>query len=248
MYKDAILYLKDIIDGKVRPEKIEAAQAKINALLDQSVITTQDARTYTITEAGKELDLSKLDIDQLRANFKKLKNKNLEICNLRRYIEDKLQRMLKRNCTRTNFAERFRNIIEDYNAGGSQNDDFYEKLLCLMEELRAEEERHIKEDLTETELELFDLLRKDSLTGEEEKKVKLAAKELYKTLNAKRSELFIVGWQNDPQPKERVKSEIVSVLNQFLPESYDRALFWDKSTLIFEHIVDQAVTGYNWVA
>ena len=248
VYKDAILYLKDIIDGKVRPEKIEAAQAKINALLDQSVITTQDARTYTITEAGKELDLSKLDIDQLRANFKKLKNKNLEISSLRRYIEDKLQRMLKRNCTRTNFAERFRNIIEDYNAGGSQNDDFYEKLLQLMEELRAEEERHIKEDLTETELELFDLLRKDSLTGEEEKKVKLAAKELYKTLNAKRSELFIVGWQNDPQPKERVKSEIVSVLNQFLPESYDRALFWDKSTLIFEHIVDQAVTGYNWVA
>lgn len=58
----------------------------------------------------------------------------------------------------------------------------------------------------------------------------------------------VVGWQNDPQPKERVKSEIVSVLNQFLPESYDRALFWDKSTLIFEHIVDQAVTGYNWVA
>lgn len=33
-----------------------------------------------------------------------------------------------------------------------------------------------------------------------------------------------------------------------LPESYDRALFWDKSTLIFEHIVDQAITGYNWVA
>ena len=167
---------------------------------------------------------------------------------MRKYIEEKLQKMLKRNCTRTNFAERFRNIIEDYNAGGSQNDDFYEKLMRLMEELRAEEERHIKEDLTETELELFDLLRKDSLTGEEEKKVKLAAKELYKTLNAKRSELFIVDWQNDPQPKERVKSEIVSVLNQFLPESYDRALFWDKSTLIFEHIVDQAVTGYNWVA
>lgn len=30
---------------------------------------------------------------------------------------------------------------------------------------------------------------------------------------------------NDPQPKERVKSEIV-----------------------FDHIVDQAMTGYNWVA
>lgn len=33
VYKDAILYLKGIIDGKIRPEKIEAAQARINELL-----------------------------------------------------------------------------------------------------------------------------------------------------------------------------------------------------------------------
>ena len=46
-YKDAILYLKGVIDGKIRPEKIEAAQARINELLDQSVITAADARKYT---------------------------------------------------------------------------------------------------------------------------------------------------------------------------------------------------------
>ena len=226
----------------------EAAQARINELLDQSVITAADARKYTITEAGKELDLSKLDIDELRSQFKKLKNKNLEIVNLRKHIEEKLQKMLRRNTTRIKFAERFRNIIDEYNAGGSQNDDFYEKLLKLMEELRAEEERHIKEDLSEAELELFDLLRKEHLTVDEEKRVKLAAKELYNTLTEKRKELFIVGWQNDPQPKERVKGEIVYILNKFLPESYDREIFLRKSTLVFDHIVDQAMTGYNWVA
>ena len=139
-------------------------------------------------------------------------------------------------------------IIDEYNAGGSQNDDFYEKLLKLMEELRAEEERHIKEELSEAELELFDLLRKEHLTSDEEKCVKLAAKELYNTLTKKRTELFIVGWQNDPQPKERVKGEIVYILNKFLPESYDREIFLRKSTLVFDHIVDQAMTGYNWVA
>ena len=62
------------------------------------------------------------------------------------------------------------------------NDDFYEKVLKFMEDLKAEEERHVKEDLTEAELEIFDLLRKDKLTKEEEKKVKLAAKQLYTTL------------------------------------------------------------------
>lgn len=247
-YKDAILYLKGVIDGKIRPEKMEAAQARINELLDQSVITAADARKYTIAETGKELDLSKLDIDELRAQFKKLKNKNLEITNLRRHMEEKLRQMLRRNMTRTKFAERFRNIIDEYNAGGSQNDDFYEKLLKLMEELRAEEERHIKEELSEAELELFDLLRKEHLTAEEEKRVKLAARELFHTLTEKRSELFIVGWQNDPQPKERVKGEIVHILNKYLPESYDREIFLKKSTLVFDHIVDQAMTGYNWVA
>ena len=247
-YKNAILYLRGIIEGKIRPEKLEAAQAKINELLDQSVITSEEARSYTINENGKELDLSKIDTGELRAQFKRLKNKNLEIANLRKFIEDKLERMLRRNVTRMAFAERFRNIIDEYNAGGSRNDDFYEKLIALMEELRAEEERHIKEDLSEEELELFDLLRKDHLTKEEEKRVKLAAKELYQTLISKRQELFVVGWQNDPQPKERVRSEIVSTLNQYLPESYDRELFLRKSTLIFDHIVDQAITGENWVA
>ena len=247
-YKDAILYLRGIIEGKIRPEKLEAAQVKINALLDQSVITSEEARTYTINENGKELDLSKIDTGELRTQFKQLKNKNLEIANLRKFIEDKLRRMLRRNVTRVTFAERFRNIIDEYNAGGSRNDDFYEKLIALMEELRTEEERHIKEDLSEEELELFDLLRKDHLTKEEEKRVKLAAKELYATLLAKRQELFVVGWQNDPQPKERVRSEIVSTLNLYLPESYDREIFLRKSTLVFDHIVDQAITGENWVA
>ncbi|NLB82275.1 MAG: type I restriction endonuclease subunit R, partial [Clostridiaceae bacterium] len=248
IFKEAIIYLKGIIDGKIRPEKIESAQAKINQLLDQSVITSADARKYTINESGKELDLSKIDVDELRAQFKKLRNKNLAISDLRELIEEKLQKMLRHNVTRTQFAERFRNIIDEYNAGGSQNDNFYEKLLELMEQLFEEEQRHIKEDLSEEELEIFDLLRKEHLSQEEEKKVKLAAKELYTTLLTKKKDLFVVGWQNDPQPKERVKSEIVSVLNTFLPECYDREIFLHKSSVIFEHIVDQAITGYNWVA
>lgn len=177
-----------------------------------------------------------------------MKYKNLEIDNLRKHLENKLKKMLKRNCTRRSFAERFKNIIDEYNAGGSLNDDFYKKLLKFMEYLKAEEERHVKEDLTEAELEIFDLLRKDKLTKEEEKKVKLAAKALYTTLIQKWNELFVVGWQNDSQPKEKVKKHIVTILNEFLPQSYDREIFQYKTTLVFEHILDQAQTGYNWVA
>jgi type I restriction enzyme R subunit len=67
-------------------------------------------------------------------------------------------------------------------------------------------------------------------------------------LLAKKQELFVVGWQNDAQPKECVKSEFVTILNAFLPECYDREIFTQKNSIVFNHIVDQAIIGYNWVA
>lgn len=245
--KEAILYLRGIIDGKIRPEKLEEARKKIDKLLDQSIVAEQ-AATYEIAKPSKEIDLSKLNIEKLREQIKKVKYKNIEIVNLREYITKKLEQMLKKNITRSNFAEIFQNIIDNYNAGGSINDEFFEKLLEFMERLKTEEERHIKEELTEEELELFDLLCKEKLTSSEEKKVKLAAKMLYETLMNKKSELFVVGWHNDPQPKEKVKSEIITVLNSFLPDSYDRDVFTVKSNIVYEHIVDQAITGFGWIA
>lgn len=247
-YKDAILYLRGVIEGAIRPDKLEKAKSRVNELLDQSIVVAEDARVHTINESGKEIDISKIDIDELRETLRYRKNKNLEIANLREHIEKKLEQMIRRNVVRSDFAERFRNIIDAYNAGGSQNDDFYEKILNFMEELRAEEERHIKEELSEEELEIFDLLRKEKLTKDEEKRVKLAAKELYATLTARKSELFVVGWYNDQQPKERVRSAIVDCLDASLPESYDRDVFVVISNVLFQHIVDQAIMGYAWVA
>lgn len=245
--KEAILYLRGIIDGKIRPEKLEEARKKIDQLLDQSIVA-EETEFNEIAKPSKEIDLSMLNIDELRKQIKKVKYKNIEIVNLREYISEKLEQMLKKNTTRSNFAESFQRIIDNYNTGGSTNDAFYEKLIEFMEKLKKEEARHIKEELTEVELELFDLLRKEKLTIAEEKRVKLAAKMLHDTLINKKSELFVVGWHNDPQPKEKVKSEIISVLNSFLPESYDRDVFTVKSNIVYEHIVDKAITGFEWTA
>ncbi|MDA3049313.1 type I restriction endonuclease subunit R [Campylobacter sp. JMF_02 ED1] len=246
-YKEAILYLRDIIAGYVRPEKIESAMEKINKLLDESVVATDNAKKYIINTDGRELDLSVVDIDELRKEFKKVTHKNLAIADLRKLIEDKLAIMVKKNVTRTKFAEKFKEIIDEYNAGGSENEDFYEKLLDLMQELKDEENRHIKEDLSEEELEIFDLLCKEKLSKEEEKKVKLAAKNLYQTLIENKYELFVVDWWKDPQPKAVVKNKIISVLDSDLPDSYDRTTFQIKSDLVFEHIVERANMGYGWI-
>lgn len=247
-YKDIILYIKKIIDGKIRPEKIEKAQAEITRLLDESITAAEDQIGYKIISSEKEIDLSKLNFEELKQKFKQTRLKNLAIDNLRDYIEKKLQRMIKINGTRISFAERFRHIIDEYNAGGSENEDFFEKLLKLMEELKAEEERHIREELTEEELDIFDLLYKDKLTQDEEKRVKLAAKALYRTMNEKRDELFLVGWQNDPKPKEAVRGAINDVLDHCLPDSYGRDIFASKINAVFERIVDLARSGNNWVS
>lgn len=250
-YKEAILYLKDIIDGKIRPEKLENAKKCINELLDQSIVATSNDdldQSEGIITVGKDIDLSKLDIDELRKQFRQVKYKNLEILDLRQFIEKKLLHMVQQNVTRSSFADRYRRIIDEYNSGGAQNDEFYQKLLKFIEELKAEEARHIQEELSEEELELFDLLQKDKLTKEELKHVKLAAKELFKTLTEKKNELFVVGWEKDNQPKEKVRTEIMRILNMYLPESYNKEIFTNKTSIVFAHIIDQAMMGLHWVA
>lgn len=254
-YKEIILYLKGVIDGKIRPEKIEAVKYKISELLNVSVVSDDNIQCQTLEigegsafATSEPIDLSKIDIDKLDEEMQKSKYKNLDIADLREYISGKLAQMVKKNITRISFAERFRNIVDEYNSGGAYNDEFYKKLLEFMRQLKEEESRYIKEDLSEPELEIFDLLQKDKLNKDEMKRVKLAASELYKTLVSKRKELFIVGWEKDEQPKEKVKKEIMAILNEYLPESYNREIFTNKTDVIFYHILDQALTGANWVA
>lgn len=96
-YKEAILYLRGVVEGKIRPDKLEKAKEHINKLLDQSVIVAEEARTYTISEQGKEIDISKIDIDELREQFKRIKNKNLEISDLQdEFARDVAQRKRRR--------------------------------------------------------------------------------------------------------------------------------------------------------
>ena len=77
-------------------------------------------------------------------------------------------------------------------------------------------------DLTEEELEIYDLLIKDrKLTKAEEQKVILAAKNLYHKLVAERESIMVIDWYKDEQPKQKV---------------------------ISNHFIDIAVQGYGWIA
>ncbi len=59
---------------------------------------------------------------------------------------------------------------------------------------------------------------------------------------------LLVDWYKDAQPRQRVMSLIQTSLDKDLPESYDRAVFYDKTNTLFNHFVDMAAQGYGWIA
>ena len=246
-----LAYLHGLFCHTIDDEKVNHARLRMAQVLDTSV-SSQQAQTNDpglIIHQSKVIDLSKLDVDALRKEIKIAHYKAIEIDDLKAYIEKALQQMLNRNCTRQRFSQRFRNIIDRYNAGGSENEDYYEQLLQLIEDLKREEKRPEAEGLTEEELEIFDLLiAGKKLTRDEEQKVKLSAKNLFKKLTEEKKELLVVDWYKDEQPRARVKTAIEKSLNDDLPMSYDKETFAAKINLLLTHFIDMAVQGYGWVA
>lgn len=245
-----ISYINGLFCNQIDDEKLNRAKAKLAYALDDSVSANvlEEPQAHYGIYKSKVIDLSKLDIDAVRKVINESPYKALEIESLREYIEDILRQLINKNCTRIAFSERYKNIIDRYNAGSSENEDYYEKLLQLIEDLKREQNRATEMDLEEEELEIFDLLIKDrKLTQKEEQKVKLAAKNLYKKLSEEKKNVMIVDWYKDEQPRQKVLTIIKVSLNNDLPESYNKEVFDTKTNLLMNHFIDMAVQGYGWL-
>lgn len=251
-----IQYLRGVIDMHIEQADIDTISQKISELLDESVVVDNAEKfaikehqaEYQIVQKGKVWDLSKLNFEKLKEEFKDVKYKHIEIADIRVFIENKLQKMLEQNHTRVDFAQKLQEIIDTYNAGGSSTENYYEDLMTFAENMRAEDDRHVREGLSEDELELYDTLCKDKLTKAEEKKVKLAAKHLIARLLDEYPKVLVQDWWKDGQTQRKVKAAVEQVLDSDLPDSYDRVLFKEKCDNVFELIVDFAVHGKKWVA
>lgn len=245
-----IAYLNGMIHNDIDVDKLRRAKRKIAMALDDSVsaMVAEDKFQYGIHH-GKVIDLSKLDISEIRKVISTSPYKNLEIDDVRVFIEKTLIQLINRNCTRVNFSERYKSIIDKYNAGGSENEDYYEQLIQLIDEMKKEQGRSTELGLTEEELEIYDLLIQGrKLTKEEEQKVILASKNLYNKLVEQKDKLLVVDWFKDEQPRTLVFGLIQKSLNEDLPLSYDREAFADKTNLLLNHFVDMAVQGHGWVS
>jgi type I restriction enzyme R subunit len=247
-------YLRGVIETIIGQSDIDSIKLKISELLDQSVVTANPEEfseffkpDFTLIKKGKVLDLSKLDCAKLKEEFGQKEYKNIEITNLREFIQKKLEQMIRVNSTRINFANKFQQIVEKYNSGGMLTEDYFTELVKFTEELKEEEERNIREELTEDELEIYDILKKEKMTKEEEIQVKNAAKKLLHRLKDEKPKVLIQDWYRDKQSQIKVKTAIDEVLDKELPETYKKEIFKDKSYQLYNLIINYSLQGYKFI-
>lgn len=209
---------------------ISDVMSDIERLLDRSIA----AEGYVIDDR-EPIDLSRIDFDELRKLFDK-NRKRTAMERLKGSIENKLNQMIALNRTRIDFQEKFQKMIDEYNSGAYNIDVFFDKLIKFARELEEEEQRAIRENLSEEELVIFDLLTKPELDldKKEVQEVKKVARNLLETL---KNEKLVLDWRKKQQSRASVKLTIEVALDG-LPRAYTKELYQQKCEVVYQHIYD----------
>ena len=145
--------------------------------------------------------------------------------------------MVQQNKSRMDFMERFQRMIDAYNSGSKNIEELFQELVDFAQSLKEEEQRAMREELTEEELAIFDILTKPEpkLTNKEEAGVKRTVRELLEKL---KNEKLVLDWRKTQQRKAVVKDFINQFYADRLPEAYNDDLYDAKCDLTFLHVYD----------
>lgn len=213
------------------PPDISQVIQGITALLDESITG------HEIREQGPPaLDLSKINFEALAKRFDKSKHKNTDLEVLKAAIRAQLEKMIQLNRTRTDFAEKFEALIAKYNAGSRSIEELYDDLVELSNSLNDEQQRHVRENMTEEELVIFDILTRPApdLSSEERTEVKKTARELLAKLKA----LLVLNWRQKSTARSQLKLTIEDTLDTSLPRAYTPEIYSQKCSAVFEHVYE----------
>lgn len=228
-----ILALAGAIRVKVNPNPPDISEVlgEISGLLDESITGLR------IHDAGpSSIDLSKINFQALADRFKASKHKSTDLEVLKAAIRARLDILIGLNQTRTDFREKFESLIESYNAGSRSIEQLFEELLTLSNSLDEEQERHVRERLSEEELVIFDILTRPApaLSGEERDEVKKVARELLEKLK----QLLVLNWRQKPSARSTLRIAIEDALDSGLPLPYSPELYKQKCSAVFEHVYE----------
>ena len=212
---------------------ISDIEKRIADLIDRSIAV----KPYSPKNAEEEIDLSKIDLPQIRATYEK-GQKRTEAEKLRSILNRKLSELLQVNRFRIDFQERLEKIVNDYNSGSINIEQYFKQLTQFVNDLQEEEKRHIKEGLTEEELAVFDILTKPSpkTIKKDEQQVKSIAKELLEKLKEQK---LVLDWKKKTRTRADVQRTIENMLIEKLPEPpYTSQVKQEKAILLYQHIYD----------
>ena len=225
--------LAEAIRAKLNPDPpdISGIMGEINTLLDDSITG------MTIREEGPPaLDLSKINFEVLAQRFKQSKHKNTDLEVLKAAIRAQLEKLIRLNRTRADFAEKFEELIESYNNGSRNIEELFAELVKLSNSLTEEQQRHVRENMSEEELVIFDILTRPApaLSAEERAEVKKVARELL----ARLKELLVLNWRQKSAARSQLKLAIEDLLDTGLPRAYSPDVYRQKCSAVFEHVYE----------
>ena len=196
---------------------------------------------------GLTFDLSQIDMDKLRDEFsKKVQHKATALQDVRNIVEQKLAEMLVRNPSRMDYQQKYEEIVADYNREKDRVtvEETFRRLMELMDELDAEQKRAVEEALSEDELALFDLLKKDDLAKADRERVKQASRNLLAHIEERLSDL------NRFWEKEQTKAEVEVFIHDEVYTSLPTPPFTSEekksaAAQVYAHVWQQAVSGVS---
>lgn len=229
-----VAYLGAMIKALTPAADIAGVMGDIETLLNDS-IATEGYRIGATPKAEPLIDLSKVDFEKLQQKFAEGR-KRTEMEKLKGQIQQKLNELVRLNHNRIDFQEKFQQLIEAYNSGSRNLEDFFKELVTFTQQLTEEEKRAQREGLTEEQLAVFDILTRPDpvLTDKEKDEVKKVAKELLTQLKANK---LVLDWRKKPQSTALVRKTIRDAING-LPAPYTMDIKKAKADLTYCHIYD----------
>ncbi len=225
-----------------QPKPITGILADITQLLDQSITG------HHVREGGLDpLDLSKINFQALAERFKKAQNKQTALEALRAAVHLQLESMIRVNRTRSDFLKRFEDLISDYNAGSRNIEQLFNELLQLSQSLSLEQERHVREGMSEEQLVIFDILLRPApeLTPEEINEIKKVAKSLLEVVRGR----LVLNWREKQQARAGMMESIRSALDDGLPNAFTPEIYEEKCQAVFLHVyesyAERTVSSYS---
>ena len=215
------------------PPDISHIMKGIQDLLDES-IGAEPFKIRQRTAGYGNIDLSKINFEALRKRFEDKKPSNTDVERLKAAVRAQLERMVRLNPTRADYLAKFQELIEGYNSGSRNIDEIFKELLALSTVLTEEQTRHVRENLSEEELTIMDILTRPApeLTTEERDEVKRVAHHLLEKVH----KLLVLGWRQKISTRARVKIEIENALDEGLPRAYSKEIYEAKCSAVFEHV------------